>query len=162
MLSQNSTLCSQGLQASIPVKVLPSLGPTLVPIIQPKVCSSFLLLWLLPQIAPKREQKTIRIRDPNQGGEAYHSRDYVGPCTASTPTPPQTGGSLDDWPQRAAIGGWPGLPGPEHSPGTESQPSSPSPTSSPPLILEPGSESNLGVLSLPGDTMTMGMKQICL
>lgn len=66
----------------------------------------------------------------------------------------------DDRSQGAAIGGRPGLPGPEHSPGTESQPSSPSPTPSPPPILEPGSESNLGVLSIPGDTMTTGMMQM--
>lgn len=66
----------------------------------------------------------------------------------------------DDRSQGAAIGGRPGLPGPEHSPGTESQPSSPSPTPSPPPILEPGSESNLGVLSIPGDTMTTGIIQM--
>lgn len=127
-----------------------------------------------PQIAPKRERKTIRIRDPNQGGKDITEEIMSGARTASTPTPPQTGGSLepqpngespqvaviirpDDRSQGAAIGGRPGLPGPEHSPGTESQPSSPSPTPSPPPILEPGSESNLGVLSIPGDTMTTGM-----
>lgn len=67
---------------------------------------------------------------------------------------------VDDRSQGASIGGRPGLPGPEHSPGTESQPSSPSPTPSPPPILEPGSEANLGVLSIPGDTMTTGMIQM--
>lgn len=50
MLSQHSsTLCSQEPQASIQVQALPSLGPMLEPITQPKVCSSFLLVWLLPQ-----------------------------------------------------------------------------------------------------------------
>nr|P41110.1 RecName: Full=Eukaryotic translation initiation factor 4 gamma 1; Short=eIF-4-gamma 1; Short=eIF-4G 1; Short=eIF-4G1; AltName: Full=p220 [Oryctolagus cuniculus]AAA31242.1 initiation factor 4-gamma [Oryctolagus cuniculus] len=99
-----------------------------------------------------------------------------GARTVSTPTPPQTGGGVepqangetpqvavivrsDDRSQGAIIGGRPGLPGPEHSP-SESQPSSPSPTPSPPPILEPGSEPNLAVLSLPGDTMTSGMIQM--
>nr|BAA02185.1 eukaryotic initiation factor 4 gamma [Homo sapiens] len=93
-----------------------------------------------------------------------------GARTASTPTPPQTGGSLepqangetpqvavivrpDDRSQGAIIADRPGLPGPEHSP-SESQPSSPSPTPSPSPVLEPGSEPNLAVLSIPGDTMT--------
>uniref|UniRef100_A0A671FVC4 Eukaryotic translation initiation factor 4 gamma 1 n=1 Tax=Rhinolophus ferrumequinum TaxID=59479 RepID=A0A671FVC4_RHIFE len=99
-----------------------------------------------------------------------------GARTASTPTPPQTGGSLepqangetpqvavvvrpDDRSQGAIIGGRSGLPGTEHSP-SESQPSSPSPTPSPPPILEPGSEPNLAVLSIPGDTLTTGMIQM--
>ncbi|XP_029418500.1 eukaryotic translation initiation factor 4 gamma 1 isoform X12 [Nannospalax galili] len=128
------------------------------------------------QIAPKRERKTIRIRDPNQGGKDITEEIMSGARTASTPTPPQTGGGLepqpngetpqvavivrpDDRSQGAAIGGRPGLSGPEHSP-SESQPSSPSPTPSPPPILEPGSEPNLGVLSLPGDTITTGMMQM--
>uniref|UniRef100_A0A452E1U6 Eukaryotic translation initiation factor 4 gamma 1 n=1 Tax=Capra hircus TaxID=9925 RepID=A0A452E1U6_CAPHI len=98
-----------------------------------------------------------------------------GARTASTPTPPQTGGGLepqangetpqvavvvrpDDRSQGAISGERPGLPGPEHSP-SESQPSSPSPTPSPPPVLEPGSEHNLAVLSVPGDTMTTGMIQ---
>ncbi|XP_054981735.1 eukaryotic translation initiation factor 4 gamma 1 isoform X1 [Sorex araneus] len=129
-----------------------------------------------PHIAPKRERKTIRIRDPNQGGKDITEEIMSGARTASTPTPPQTGGGLepqangetpqvavvvrpDDRSQAAIIGGRPGLPGPEHSP-SESQPSSPSPTPSPPPILEPGSEPNLTVLSLPGDTMTTGMIQM--
>ncbi|KAM6160632.1 eukaryotic translation initiation factor 4 gamma 1 isoform 2-T2 [Erethizon dorsatum] len=129
-----------------------------------------------PQIAPKRERKTIRIRDPNQGGKDITEEIMSGARTASTPTPPQTGGGLepqangetpqvavivrpDDRSQGALAGGRPGLPGPEHSP-SESQPSSPSPTPSPPPILELGSEPNLGVLSLPGDTMTTGMIQM--
>uniref|UniRef100_A0A8C6R261 Eukaryotic translation initiation factor 4 gamma 1 n=1 Tax=Nannospalax galili TaxID=1026970 RepID=A0A8C6R261_NANGA len=128
------------------------------------------------QIAPKRERKTIRIRDPNQGGKDITEEIMSGARTASTPTPPQTGGGLEPQPngetpqvavivrpenrsQGAAIGGRPGLSGPEHSP-SESQPSSPSPTPSPPPILEPGSEPNLGVLSIPGDTITTGMMQM--
>ncbi|XP_064135013.1 eukaryotic translation initiation factor 4 gamma 1 isoform X1 [Loxodonta africana] len=129
-----------------------------------------------PQIAPKRERKTIRIRDPNQGGKDITEEIMSGARTASTPTPPQTGGGLepqangethqvavivrpDDRPQGAIFGGRPGLPGPEHSP-SESQPSSPSPTPSPPPILEPGSQPNLEVLSIPGDTVTTGMRQM--
>ncbi|MBZ3881206.1 Eukaryotic translation initiation factor 4 gamma 1 [Sciurus carolinensis] len=130
-----------------------------------------------PQIAPKRERKTIRIRDPNQGGKDITEEIMSGARTASTPTPPQTAGGgqepqangetpqvavivrPDDRSQGAIIGGRSGLPGPEHSP-SESQPSSPSPTPSPPPILEPGSEPNLGVLSIPGDTMTTGMIQM--
>ncbi|XP_016076042.1 PREDICTED: eukaryotic translation initiation factor 4 gamma 1 isoform X3 [Miniopterus natalensis] len=129
-----------------------------------------------PQIAPKRERKTIRIRDPNQGGKDITEEIMSGARTASTPTPPQTGVGLepqangetpqvavvvrpDDRSQGAIIGGRPGLPGTEHSP-SESQPSSPSPTPSPPPILEPGSEPNLAVLSIPGDTMTTGMIQM--
>ncbi|XP_025769364.1 eukaryotic translation initiation factor 4 gamma 1 [Puma concolor] len=129
-----------------------------------------------PQIAPKRERKTIRIRDPNQGGKDITEEIMSGARTASTPTPPQTGGGLepqangetpqvavvvrpDDRSQGAVIGSRPGLPGPEHSP-SESQPSSPCPTPSPPPILEPGSEPNLAVLSIPGDTVTTGMIQM--
>eukprot|EP00071_Canis_lupus_P018785 XP_013965828.1 eukaryotic translation initiation factor 4 gamma 1 [Canis lupus familiaris] len=129
-----------------------------------------------PQIAPKRERKTIRIRDPNQGGKDITEEIMSGARTASTPTPPQTGGGLepqangetpqvavvvrpDDRSQGAIIGSRPGLPGPEHSP-SESQPSSPCPTPSPPPILEPGSEPNLAVLSIPGDTVTTGMIQM--
>ncbi|PNJ69166.1 EIF4G1 isoform 7, partial [Pongo abelii] len=123
-----------------------------------------------PQIAPKRERKTIRIRDPNQGGKDITEEIMSGARTASTPTPPQTGGGLepqangetpqvavivrpDDRSQGAIIADRPGLPGPEHSP-SESQPSSPSPTPSPSPVLEPGSEPNLAVLSIPGDAMT--------
>ncbi|KAI2532767.1 EIF4G1 isoform 6 [Pan troglodytes] len=42
-----------------------------------------------PQIAPKRERKTIRIRDPNQGGKDITEEIMSGARTASTPTPPQ-------------------------------------------------------------------------
>lgn len=66
---------------------------------------------------------------------------------------------VDDRSQGAIIGSRPGLPGPEHSP-SESQPSSPCPTPSPPPILEPGSEPNITVLSVPGDTVTTGMIQM--
>uniref|UniRef100_A0A2K5HY96 Eukaryotic translation initiation factor 4 gamma 1 n=1 Tax=Colobus angolensis palliatus TaxID=336983 RepID=A0A2K5HY96_COLAP len=48
-----------------------------------------------PQLAPKRERKTIRIRDPNQGGKDITEEIMSGARTASTPTPPQTGGGLD-------------------------------------------------------------------
>ncbi|XP_004713491.1 eukaryotic translation initiation factor 4 gamma 1 isoform X3 [Echinops telfairi] len=127
-------------------------------------------------LAIKRERKTIRIRDPNQGGKDITEEIMSGARTASTPTPPQTGGGLepqangethqdavigrpDDRSQGPILGGRPGLPGPEHSP-SGSQPSSPSPTPSPPPILEPGSDPNLEVLAIPGDTMTTGMIQI--
>ncbi|KAK2086681.1 Eukaryotic translation initiation factor 4 gamma 1 [Saguinus oedipus] len=129
-----------------------------------------------PQIAPKRERKTIRIRDPNQGGKDITEEIMSGARTASTPTPPQTGGGLepqangetpqvavivrpDDRSQGAIIADRPGLPGPEHSP-SESQPSSPSPTPSPSPVLEPWPEPNLAVLSLPGVTVTTGMIQM--
>ncbi|XP_018430534.1 PREDICTED: eukaryotic translation initiation factor 4 gamma 1 [Nanorana parkeri] len=44
---------------------------------------------------PKRERKTIRIRDPNQGGKDITEEILSGGRTSSTPTPPQsvTGGS---------------------------------------------------------------------
>uniref|UniRef100_A0A671FVR8 Eukaryotic translation initiation factor 4 gamma 1 n=2 Tax=Rhinolophus ferrumequinum TaxID=59479 RepID=A0A671FVR8_RHIFE len=142
----------------------------------PGVAPAPVLMNQPPQIAPKRERKTIRIRDPNQGGKDITEEIMSGARTASTPTPPQTGGSLepqangetpqvavvvrpDDRSQGAIIGGRSGLPGTEHSP-SESQPSSPSPTPSPPPILEPGSEPNLAVLSIPGDTLTTGMIQM--
>ncbi|KAM6224598.1 eukaryotic translation initiation factor 4 gamma 1 [Rhynchocyon petersi] len=129
-----------------------------------------------PPIAPKRERKTIRIRDPNQGGKDITEEIMSGGRTSSTPTPPQTGGGLepqangethqvavivrpDDRSQGALTGGRSGLPGPEHSP-SESQPSSPSPTPSPPPILEPGSEPDLEVLSISGDTVATGMMQM--
>ncbi|XP_075058541.1 eukaryotic translation initiation factor 4 gamma 1 isoform X3 [Mixophyes fleayi] len=46
-------------------------------------------------IPPKRERKTIRIRDPNQGGKDVTDEILSGGRTSSTPTPPQTlgGGS---------------------------------------------------------------------
>ncbi|CAH2248450.1 eukaryotic translation initiation factor 4 gamma 1 isoform X1 [Pelobates cultripes] len=45
-------------------------------------------------IPPKRERKTIRIRDPNQGGKDVTDEILSGGRTTSTPTPPQsaTGG----------------------------------------------------------------------
>ncbi|XP_044529166.1 eukaryotic translation initiation factor 4 gamma 1 isoform X1 [Gracilinanus agilis] len=125
-----------------------------------------------PQIAPKRERKTIRIRDPNQGGKDITEEIMSGARTSSTPTPPQTGGGLepqangetpqvavivrpDDRPQGATVGGRPGL-GPEHSPSdSPSQPSSPSPAPSPPPpVLQPGPEPSLSVLPITEDTMT--------
>ncbi|XP_069830647.1 eukaryotic translation initiation factor 4 gamma 1 isoform X2 [Dendropsophus ebraccatus] len=46
-------------------------------------------------IPPKRERKTIRIRDPNQGGKDVTEEILSGGRTSSTPTPPQSavGGS---------------------------------------------------------------------
>ncbi|XP_061493447.1 eukaryotic translation initiation factor 4 gamma 1 isoform X2 [Rhineura floridana] len=42
-------------------------------------------------IPPKRERKTIRIRDPNQGGKDITEEIMSGARTSSTPTPPQAG-----------------------------------------------------------------------
>ncbi|KAJ8793898.1 hypothetical protein J1605_019162 [Eschrichtius robustus] len=122
-----------------------------------------------PQIAPKRERKTIRIRDPNQGGKDITEEIMSGARTASTPTPPQTGGGLepqangetpqvavvvrpDDRSQGAVIGERPGLPGPEHSP-SESQPSSPSPTPSPPPVPTPLASHKVEILPEPNGTV---------
>ncbi|XP_044148436.1 eukaryotic translation initiation factor 4 gamma 1 [Bufo gargarizans] len=44
-------------------------------------------------IPPKRERKTIRIRDPNQGGKDVTDEILSGGRTSSTPTPPQSVGS---------------------------------------------------------------------
>ncbi|XP_053317379.1 eukaryotic translation initiation factor 4 gamma 1 isoform X2 [Spea bombifrons] len=44
-------------------------------------------------IPPKRERKTIRIRDPNQGGKDVTDEILSGGRTTSTPTPPQSAGS---------------------------------------------------------------------
>ncbi|XP_018119035.1 eukaryotic translation initiation factor 4 gamma 1 isoform X3 [Xenopus laevis] len=41
-------------------------------------------------IPPKRERKTIRIRDPNQGGKDITEEILSGGRTTSTPTPPQS------------------------------------------------------------------------
>lgn len=41
-------------------------------------------------IPPKRERKTIRIRDPNQGGKDVTDEILSGGRTSSTPTPPQS------------------------------------------------------------------------
>ncbi|XP_056421627.1 eukaryotic translation initiation factor 4 gamma 1 isoform X2 [Hyla sarda] len=43
-------------------------------------------------IPPKRERKTIRIRDPNQGGKDVTDEILSGGRTSSTPTPPQSVG----------------------------------------------------------------------
>ncbi|KAJ1087472.1 hypothetical protein NDU88_000643 [Pleurodeles waltl] len=43
-----------------------------------------------PQIPTKRERKTIRIRDPNQGGKDITEEIMSGGRTSSTPTPPQS------------------------------------------------------------------------
>uniref|UniRef100_A0A8D0HB38 Eukaryotic translation initiation factor 4 gamma 1 n=1 Tax=Sphenodon punctatus TaxID=8508 RepID=A0A8D0HB38_SPHPU len=48
-----------------------------------------------PAIQPKRERKTIRIRDPNQGGKDITEEIMSGARTSSTPTPPQAGSSLE-------------------------------------------------------------------
>uniref|UniRef100_A0A8C5SMJ8 Eukaryotic translation initiation factor 4 gamma 1 n=1 Tax=Laticauda laticaudata TaxID=8630 RepID=A0A8C5SMJ8_LATLA len=42
-----------------------------------------------PPVPPKRERKTIRIRDPNQGGKDITDEIMSGARTSSTPTPPQ-------------------------------------------------------------------------
>ncbi|XP_053162664.1 eukaryotic translation initiation factor 4 gamma 1 isoform X12 [Hemicordylus capensis] len=44
-----------------------------------------------PPIPPKRERKTIRIRDPNQGGKDITEEIMSGLRMSSTPTPPQAG-----------------------------------------------------------------------
>ncbi|XP_070801999.1 eukaryotic translation initiation factor 4 gamma 1 isoform X2 [Pituophis catenifer annectens] len=44
-----------------------------------------------PPVPPKRERKTIRIRDPNQGGKDITEEIMSGARTSSTPTPPQAG-----------------------------------------------------------------------
>ncbi|KAM8953607.1 eukaryotic translation initiation factor 4 gamma 1 isoform 2-T2 [Pelodytes ibericus] len=41
-------------------------------------------------VPPKRERKTIRIRDPNQGGKDVTDEILSGGRTTSTPTPPQS------------------------------------------------------------------------
>ncbi|XP_038671922.1 eukaryotic translation initiation factor 4 gamma 1a isoform X3 [Scyliorhinus canicula] len=48
-----------------------------------------------PQMPPKRERKQIRIRDPNQGGKDITEEIMSGGRSGSTPTPPQSAGSLD-------------------------------------------------------------------
>ncbi|NXD79570.1 IF4G1 factor, partial [Halcyon senegalensis] len=48
-----------------------------------------------PPIPPKRERKTIRIRDPNQGGKDITEEIMSGARTLSTPTPPQAGSGLE-------------------------------------------------------------------
>ncbi|NXO09830.1 IF4G1 factor, partial [Oriolus oriolus] len=51
-----------------------------------------------PPIPPKRERKTIRIRDPNQGGKDITEEIMSGARTSSTPTPPQAGSGLEPQP----------------------------------------------------------------
>ncbi|XP_067898418.1 eukaryotic translation initiation factor 4 gamma 1a isoform X2 [Heterodontus francisci] len=48
-----------------------------------------------PQMPPKRERKQIRIRDPNQGGKDITEEIMSGGRSGSTPTPPQSAGSLE-------------------------------------------------------------------
>ncbi|NXD48848.1 IF4G1 factor, partial [Corvus moneduloides] len=48
-----------------------------------------------PPIPTKRERKTIRIRDPNQGGKDITEEIMSGARTSSTPTPPQAGSGLE-------------------------------------------------------------------
>ncbi|XP_072111343.1 eukaryotic translation initiation factor 4 gamma 1-like [Mobula birostris] len=48
-----------------------------------------------PQMPPKRERKQIRIRDPNQGGKDITEEIMSGGRSGSTPTPPQSAGTLE-------------------------------------------------------------------
>eukprot|EP00062_Callorhinchus_milii_P016796 gi/632968494/ref/XP_007900559.1/ PREDICTED: eukaryotic translation initiation factor 4 gamma 1 isoform X4 [Callorhinchus milii] len=47
------------------------------------------------QMPPKRERKQIRIRDPNQGGKDITEEIMSGGRSGSTPTPPQSAGTLE-------------------------------------------------------------------
>ncbi|KFO54845.1 Eukaryotic translation initiation factor 4 gamma 1, partial [Corvus brachyrhynchos] len=109
-----------------------------------------------PPIPTKRERKTIRIRDPNQGGKDITEEIMSGARTSSTPTPPQAGSGLEPQangetphvavivrpaplflgsPEACGIRGHPCIPGnlcPLLDPGDKS--ASPSPP--PPLIPE--------------------------
>uniref|UniRef100_A0A8B9QGM3 Eukaryotic translation initiation factor 4 gamma 1 n=1 Tax=Apteryx owenii TaxID=8824 RepID=A0A8B9QGM3_APTOW len=58
-----------------------------------------------PPIPPKRERKTIRIRDPNQGGKDITEEIMSGARTSSTPTPPQVRGHRTS-PTGASGGAW--------------------------------------------------------
>ncbi|XP_059587188.1 eukaryotic translation initiation factor 4 gamma 1 isoform X2 [Alligator mississippiensis] len=61
----------------------------------PGVPTAQVMMNQQPPIPPKRERKTIRIRDPNQGGKDITEEIMSGARTSSTPTPPQTGGGLE-------------------------------------------------------------------
>ncbi|NXL02531.1 IF4G1 factor, partial [Mesembrinibis cayennensis] len=100
-----------------------------------------------PPIPPKRERKTIRIRDPNQGGKDITEEIMSGARTSSTPTPPQAGSGLEPQangetphvavivrPGKCPCQGWPAL---VVSKPVSLEPSkSPSPSPPPPLIPE--------------------------
>ncbi|NXP98437.1 IF4G1 factor, partial [Vidua macroura] len=114
-----------------------------------------------PPIPPKRERKTIRIRDPNQGGKDITEEIMSGARTSSTPTPPQAGSGLEPQangetphvavivrpallflgsPDTCGVGGHPCIPGDLLDPGDKPvslEPSkSASPSPPPPLIPE--------------------------
>uniref|UniRef100_A0A7M4EWY5 Eukaryotic translation initiation factor 4 gamma 1 n=1 Tax=Crocodylus porosus TaxID=8502 RepID=A0A7M4EWY5_CROPO len=55
----------------------------------PGVPTAQVMMNQQPPIPPKRERKTIRIRDPNQGGKDITEEIMSGARTSSTPTPPQ-------------------------------------------------------------------------
>ncbi|NXU11772.1 IF4G1 factor, partial [Pardalotus punctatus] len=107
-----------------------------------------------PPIPPKRERKTIRIRDPNQGGKDITEEIMSGARTSSTPTPPQAGSGLEPQangetphvavivrPGKCLCQGWacgnrciPCIPGDDVGSRRPSKSASPSPP--PPLIPE--------------------------
>ncbi|NXY02177.1 IF4G1 factor, partial [Pteruthius melanotis] len=100
-----------------------------------------------PPIPPKRERKTIRIRDPNQGGKDITEEIMSGARTSSTPTPPQAGSSLEPQangetphvavivrPGKCPCQGWPALVVSKPVSLEPSKSASPSPP--PPLIPE--------------------------
>ncbi|NWT67255.1 IF4G1 factor, partial [Prunella himalayana] len=107
-----------------------------------------------PPIPPKRERKTIRIRDPNQGGKDITEEIMSGARTSSTPTPPQAGSGLEPqangetphvavivrpgkcpcWGWACGVRGHPGIPGDLVGCRRPSKSASPSPP--PPLIPE--------------------------
>ncbi|NXK09595.1 IF4G1 factor, partial [Herpetotheres cachinnans] len=100
-----------------------------------------------PPIPPKRERKTIRIRDPNQGGKDITEEIMSGARTSSTPTPPQAGSGLEPQangetphvavivrPGRCLCRGWPALVVSKPVSLEPSKSASPSPP--PPLIPE--------------------------
>ncbi|NXJ75352.1 IF4G1 factor, partial [Trogon melanurus] len=100
-----------------------------------------------PPIPPKRERKTIRIRDPNQGGKDITEEIMSGARTSSTPTPPQAGSGLEPQangetphvavivrPGRCPFQGWPALVVSKPVSLEPSKSASPSPP--PPLIPE--------------------------
>ncbi|NXM11130.1 IF4G1 factor, partial [Ploceus nigricollis] len=61
----------------------------------PGVPTAQVIVSQQPPIPPKRERKTIRIRDPNQGGKDITEEIMSGARTSSTPTPPQAGSGLE-------------------------------------------------------------------
>uniref|UniRef100_F7DF46 Eukaryotic translation initiation factor 4 gamma 1 n=1 Tax=Monodelphis domestica TaxID=13616 RepID=F7DF46_MONDO len=122
-----------------------------------------------PQIAPKRERKTVSLSTEGElgiwegGGKVRWELTFCFSQTGGGLEPQANGETPqvavivrpDDRPQGATVGGRPGL-GPEHSPSdSPSQPSSPSPAPSPPPpVLQPGPEPSLSVLPITEDTMT--------